>query len=145
MSYYLFLDDERYPKNVTWVQLPENVEWVIVRDFRQFVRKIEKDGLPAFISFDHDLAEEHYTGLLPSTSPPPVPGRRPFEGMYNKRMAPTGYDCLYWLVETKLRPTNTPLPPCTFHTMNPVGKQNMENYARHYNETCQHLDNCKKK
>ena len=63
--YYLFLDDERYPKQVTWVNLPL-VDWVIVRNYNEFVKKIEEDGMPVFISFDHDLADEHYNEAMSS-------------------------------------------------------------------------------
>ena len=61
MSYRLFLDDERFPRQVTWVLLPTNFDpdWVIVRTYDQFVEHITKNGLPEFIAFDHDL------GLLP--------------------------------------------------------------------------------
>ena len=48
MSYRLFLDDERFPRQVTWVLLPTNFDpdWVIVRTYDQFVEHITKNGLP---------------------------------------------------------------------------------------------------
>ena len=59
MSYSLFLDDCRMPHQVNWVRIPD-VEYEIVRSYEDFVAKIEKKGLPEFVSFDHDLCVEHY-------------------------------------------------------------------------------------
>ncbi len=47
MSYKLFIDDERFPVN------PK--EWCIVRSSLEACAKVQQDGLPSFISFDHDL------------------------------------------------------------------------------------------
>ena len=55
----LFLDDLRNPKDVIWVNLPE-VEWTVVRNYDDFVNTIIDKGVPTRISFDHDLADEHY-------------------------------------------------------------------------------------
>lgn len=59
MSYKLFLDDERNPYKVTWVKLPLG-PWVVVRNYDQFIKHITNHGIPSFVSFDHDLADEHY-------------------------------------------------------------------------------------
>ena len=86
--YNLFLDDVREPDKVTWVNLPP-VEWTIVRNYNQFVSTIERFGLPNFISFDHDLAEEHYHPAMYSEN----------VSDYNKLYTnchfkeKTGYDC----------------------------------------------------
>ena len=55
----LFLDDERAVKDVTWIELPLG-PWTVVKNYRQFVEYITNNGLPEVISFDHDLADEHY-------------------------------------------------------------------------------------
>lgn len=60
--YKLFLDDERFPADVTWVDHSNytnvsNLDWVIVRTVKEFVETIQKNGLPSFVSFDHDLAD----------------------------------------------------------------------------------------
>ena len=63
MEYYLFLDDIRQPEQVykyTGVTLFIFMEWVVVRNFEEFKKHIEKNGLPQFVSFDHDLADSHY-------------------------------------------------------------------------------------
>ena len=47
MSWRLFIDDERFP-------IRED-DWFIARDVNEAVQQIIVMGLPAFISFDHDL------------------------------------------------------------------------------------------
>lgn len=51
---YIFLDDERNPADVTWVNLPD-VEWLIVRTPNAFKTIIKEQGIPHHISFDNDL------------------------------------------------------------------------------------------
>ena len=44
--YKMFIDDERYPVDDTWV---------ICRNSTAAILYIEQNGLPVYISFDHDL------------------------------------------------------------------------------------------
>ena len=87
----LFLDDLR--------DAPSGDPWVTVRSFADAVAYIEQQGIPAFISFDHDLGED----------------------------VPTGYDFAKWLVECHLDGTH--LFPTTFsyavHSANPPGAANI--------------------
>ncbi len=53
MSYKLYLDDERIPK--------EN-DFVIARTYEEACNIVSEKGLPSFISFDYWL-QERYTGL----------------------------------------------------------------------------------
>ena len=46
----LYLDD---------VRIPQTEGWEIVRNYDDFVKWIEENGLPDIVSFDHDLAEVH--------------------------------------------------------------------------------------
>lgn len=118
MSYHLFLDDERFPKNVTWEDLPP-VQWIIVRSFDDFVRVVKARGIPQTISFDHDLADEHYKKLVNS-------GSIDYNGVEEK----TGYHCVKWFCEYLLdvKAKKEDFPKTFFHTMNPIGKQNMMAY-----------------
>ena len=66
----LFLDDIRMPKDAIGL-VPSNLnqfywqnDWVVVRDFHQFCNYMQKFGVPDFISFDHDLADDHYNDLF---------------------------------------------------------------------------------
>jgi hypothetical protein len=106
MSYYMFLDDLRNPQDVTWVNLPK-VDWVVVRNYAQFRDYIETNGFPKFISFDHDLADEHYagTGYMGSS--------------YSEK---TGYDCAKWLVEVCLD-SWIELPDFVVHSMNLLARR----------------------
>jgi len=55
----IFLDDERKPEDVTWVKYEEDIEWVIVRSYSEFVSELRKlffnTENELVISFDHDL------------------------------------------------------------------------------------------
>ena len=52
MTYKMFLDDERFPPNhgTEW-----EIDWVIIRSSIDAIRYVQLQGLPEFISFDHDL------------------------------------------------------------------------------------------
>jgi hypothetical protein len=119
-GYKLFLDDERFPRQVTWVRLPTTIDnhWTIVRSYDEFVKTIQEKGMPEFISFDHDLAEEHYREGYR--------GAEPVYGVYKEK---TGYEAAKWLRqycdERGLR-----VPAFTVHSMNPIGRVNITNALR---------------
>jgi len=54
MTYKLFLDDERFPADNTWI---------IARNFSDARWYIENCGIPEVISFDHDLGPSRITGM----------------------------------------------------------------------------------
>ena len=63
MSYNLFLDDEKKPRDIwsdTKVSEYAVYNWVTVKDYDSFIDIIKDKGLPTRISFDHNLSEEHY-------------------------------------------------------------------------------------
>jgi hypothetical protein len=88
----LYLDD---------IRIPKTKGWDIVRSYDEFVKWIEKNGLPDEVSFDHDLGEE---------------GTK------------TGYDAAKWLVQYCYSNTLPFLPEFNVHSANPVGKANIESY-----------------
>lgn len=55
MTYKLYLDDKRTPRS------PD--EWVIVRNYTDFVNAVTTRGWPTAVSFDHDLDEGQPTGM----------------------------------------------------------------------------------
>lgn len=59
----LFLDDERNPGDVTWIRLPAG-PYDVVRSYFEFKQYIQDNGIPEFISFDHDLADSTLDGML---------------------------------------------------------------------------------
>lgn len=109
----LFLDDIRNVDEVFYytnnkVYLEDG--WDIVRNFDEFKEYIKINGIPNIISFDHDLADIHYTKQL----------------KYNEYEEKTGYHCMYWLINYLLDNNIFKLPICYVHSMNPVGKKNIE-------------------
>lgn len=135
MSYNLFLDDMRQPGDVTWVWIP-NVKWEIVRNYNEFVSIVRERGVPDFVAFDHDLADEHYQVML-----------KECEYASNKNTAfisddseqgglnvtfdygaeKTGYDCAKWLVDY-CADNDRLFPLYEVHSMNPVGTARIHNY-----------------
>jgi hypothetical protein len=124
MGYLLFLDDIRVPLDCCTYMMNrdfyQNNEFVIVRDYNEFTNYIETNGLPDIISFDHDLADSHYTPEY-------------LWDDYEKSKAwqdaqvhteKTGYDCAKWLIDYCIE-NNLNCPEYTCHSMNPVGKDNI--------------------
>lgn len=88
----LFLDDLR--------TVPSG--FVGVRSYKEFTDFIINNGLPDFISFDHDLGLEE-----------------------------SGYDCAKWLVNYCLD-NNIRLPQFDVHSQNPVGKENIKSLLNNF-------------
>lgn len=118
MSWNLFLDDERDPKDVFWA--PKKIrdkyakeQWTIARSKVEVAEAIAKHGsLPTFISFDHDLGE----------------------------FTANGYEVMRWLVSIDMGEKE-----CAFgkipenfafyvHSQNPIGARNIESYLSQYLE-----------
>lgn len=125
-EYKLFLDDVREPYWVGNYILPVTIKsiyrennWDIVRNYKEFTEFILQYGVPGLISFDHDLAEEHYDSENWQDST---------LGIYENE---TGYDCAKWLLSI-LDKYKLPLPQIICHSMNPVGKENIESLFKNY-------------
>ena len=129
--YYLFLDAERHPRQVTWVQLPY-ANYQIVRSYNQFVDYIESFGfIPEFVTFDHDLADEHYAAMLKDCEKNST-GQLLFKvadqvGDFDYGSEKTGYDCAKWLVDYCER-KGCRFPDYTVHSMNPIGSKRIRDY-----------------
>lgn len=128
MSYNLFLDDDpsRSPALVAnWMNVGvrhvyrENL-WERVWNYDEFVNCITTRGLPEIVSFDHDLADEHYapTGIS-----------------YDEFKDKTGYHCMQWMIQY-IMDNNLEPPEVHIHSLNPVGAENIEtlfkNFIKHY-------------
>lgn len=125
----LFLDDIRIPKDAINL-IPSHLnnfywdnDWVIVKNHDEFSNYINLNGIPDFISFDHDLADFHYEFKTED-----------YENMSEEEMIlkfgsmeKTGLDCAKWLVEYCLN-NDTKLPDYIVHSANPAGKENIEKY-----------------
>ncbi len=98
----LYLDDIRTPKND---------DFIIVRSFQEATEFIQQNGIPNYISFDHDLGCDEVGTIYPN-----------------------GYDFAKWLIEMDL--DNTYKFPKDFkfnvHSANPIGKKNIETIINNY-------------
>ena len=135
----LFLDDIRIPKDAIGL-VPSNLnqiywenDWSIVRNYFEFCNYIQKFGLPDFISFDHDLADDHYNDLFSDENWSKDDNDIVLK--YDDYVEKTGYECAKWLVDWCLE-NQKQLPRCIVHSANPVGKKNIETYL---NNATKHL------
>jgi hypothetical protein len=115
MQNNIFIDDYRNPSDITWVELPNVNNWIVVRSYDEFVVLFEK--LPirsvAHISYDHDLVPAHYANH-PTTER-------------------TGFDCAKFIV-ARATEEGIDIPNFTVHSLNPLGRTNitelLENYRK---------------
>lgn len=115
--YYLFLDDERNPWDVTWCDIPRDKQYNIQRNYDGFVASIIARGVPDFVSFDHDLADEHYVAMLAECE-----GKHVDYGPEK-----TGYDCAKFLVDFCAN-NGYNFPRYAVHSMNPIGSKRITDY-----------------
>ena len=128
----IYLDD---------VRTPLDKSWVVVRNFEEFVKKVEEIGLNQIklISLDHDLGEsamqEYYRNVWPH-----------YRLDYNNITEKTGYDCAKWLVERfysenpgwaeltreDKRTQAFPFPEVYTHSANPIGSANIIGYINNF-------------
>jgi hypothetical protein len=98
------------------------------------VNFIQEKGLPETISFDHDLADEHYQNLFEDKNW--MKEDSDVELSYDSYTEKTGLECAKWLVDFCIE-NGKQLPTCWVHSANPVGKKNiqayLENAAKHMN------------
>lgn len=76
MSYFLFLDDMRNPKDAFCYDEMKKLEtlsgvpngnWKIARTLDEFVHAIQTQGIPLKVSFDCDLHDEHMRHFMMET------------------------------------------------------------------------------
>jgi hypothetical protein len=118
MSYRLFLDDVRkvdtiYPNN------PFS-DWVIIKNYGEFVKIITERGLPIFVSFDHDLADEHYDFEA-------MKSQEVYDKVRTTFKEKTGLECAKWLVDY-CGEQDKDFPDYHVHSFNPVGAENIRGY-----------------
>lgn len=113
----LYLDD---------VRTPTNDEWIVVRNYDEFVAQINLHGLENFelISLDHDLGDtamiEYYTNV-----------KNNYNLDYSNIQEKTGMDCCRFLVTESIQ-RQIPLPLIYVHSANPIGSANMMGYINNY-------------
>lgn len=114
---YLYLDDVRTPKDISWE---------VVRNYDEFVAHIKRNGLESYevISLDHDLGDtamqEYYNNV-----------RDNYKIDYSNIKEKTGMDCARFLVAESMN-SRVPLPQIYVHSANPIGSANMMGYINNY-------------
>lgn len=127
--YLLFLDDIREP-NSAWMNYERRLKydtntWVTVKNYTEFCETIDSKGIPMFVSYDHDLSEEHYHGSM-------YDGVEKYEEIGKSFKEATGLECAKYLI-SKLDP-GVPHPQYIVHSQNPAGRIRIENCIRDYNK-----------
>jgi len=124
---YVYLDD---------VRIPNSNNWVVVRNYEQFVETIENHGLENIevISLDHDLGDsamvEYYNNV-----------KKNYTLEYSNIHEKTGYDACKYLVSKSME-TGIPLPQIYVHSANPIGSANMMGYINNYFMNCKSPQTC---
>lgn len=132
----LFLDDIREPKDCL-SYMKYNLDdyreegWDIVRNFDEFKKYIENCGpnnLPSLISFDHDLADEHYTPEI-FWNDYTLSKKHQESKVYKEK---TGDDCAEFLVKyiVKHGIEKEYIPDFLIHSANPVGRDKIAGTLR---------------
>lgn len=133
MKKILWLDDYRNPFLNIEGKVPNIdgvIEWVL--NYDEFTLWINKFGLPDVISFDHDLADEHYT---PEEFWFPYEKSKEYQDaqIYKEK---TGMDCAKFLVDYCID-NNVKLPNFYVHSANPVGANNILGLLTNYVKNCE--------
>ena len=123
----LYLDD---------IRTPVDDDWIVVRDYDEFVKQIKLHGIGNFevMSLDHDLGEgamvEYYTNV-----------KNNYMLDYNNINERTGMDCCRYLVSESMN-EKIPLPQIYVHSANPIGAANMLGYINNYLMNCRLTQTC---
>lgn len=123
----LYLDD---------VRTPIGDDWIIARNYDEFVAQIKLHSLGNFevISLDHDLGEtamvEYYNNV-----------KENYIIDYSNILEKTGYDAAKFLVAESMN-TSIPLPQIYVHSANPIGSANILGYVNNYYKNCKLPQTC---
>ncbi len=133
MQTLLWLDDKRNPFLNLEGKAPKGdfrIVWVL--NYYEFTEWITMFGIPDVISFDHDLAYEHYT---PEKYWSDYDESKKYQESqeYTEK---TGYDCAKWLVEY-LEDNKVLMPEIYIHSANPVGADNIKYLLQNYKKHCE--------
>jgi hypothetical protein len=126
MKKRIYLDDLR---------TPISNDWIVVRNYDEFVAKITEVGLEniELISLDHDLGDsamkEWHTNVYHN-----------YTLDYNNITEKTGMDCTKWLVEQWMNGA----PDCSVrvHSANAIGSANMMGYINNYKHINRLVQDC---
>lgn len=101
MKYRIFLDDIRDPEKYY-----PNQNIVLCRSYEEAVAFVKLNGLPEFVSFDHDLGDVH------------------------SEQEETGYTFAKFLIDYMIENNISTEFDYIIHSSNPVGYQNIDCYLK---------------
>lgn len=122
MSYNLFLDDQRNPKDAFCYDEMKKLEtlsgvpngcWEIVRSLDEFVHAVNTKGVPSKVSFDTDLHFEHMRHFMGETQ---VSGIYEWQNFKHG----CGIHCAAYLKSKLTKDTNIKV---YVHSANPAGRK----------------------
>jgi hypothetical protein len=126
MKNKIYLDD---------IRTPIDKDWLVVRNFHEFVNLVNKVGLESIelISLDHDLGDsamrEWHKNVYHN-----------YALNYDNITEKTGMDCTKWLVEQWL--DGKPVVDVVIHSANAIGSANMMGYINNYRHIHHLPQNC---
>jgi len=126
MKQRIYLDD---------VRTPIDKDWIIVRNYEEFVAKVTEIGLEniELISLDHDLGDSAMKEWLHGVV-------RNYQINYDNITEKTGMDCTKWLVEQWM--DGQPVVDVVIHSANAVGSANMMGYINNFRHINRLPQNC---
>ena len=126
MKERIYLDD---------VRTPIDKDWIIARNYDEFVRIVKTYGLENIktISLDHDLGDsamkEWHKNVYHN-----------YSLNYDNITEKTGYDCAKWLVEQWMN--GKPVVDVYTHSANAIGAANIMGYINNYRHINKLPQNC---
>jgi len=126
MKERIYLDD---------VRTPIDKDWIIARNYDEFVRIVKTYGLENIktISLDHDLGDtamkEWHKNVYHN-----------YTLNYDNITEKTGYDCAKWLVEQWMN--GKPVVDVYTHSANAIGAANIMGYINNYRHINKLPQNC---
>lgn len=126
MKQRIYLDD---------VRTPIDKDWIIVRNYEEFVAKVTEIGLEniELISLDHDLGDSAMKEWLHGVV-------KNYQINYDNITEKTGMDCTKWLVEQWM--DGQPVVDVVIHSANAVGSANMMGYINNFRHINRLPQNC---
>lgn len=125
----IFLDDIRQSEDAALYMQPRigvhnllyiTKEWLIVRNYKQFVKALNIfAGQITHISFDHDLGEDEAIEMVKK-------GISKRKARSTKKDIKSGYDCAKYFKEF-YDSKELKYPILFVHSMNPIGTENIKN------------------
>ena len=135
----IYLDDVRTPISSVNEWIDEDLDWIVVRSYDEFVAKVKEVGLEniLMISLDHDLGDTAMKEYFENVSPN-------YTLDYSNIHEKTGYDCAKWLVDhyydnyvtqesrSEKKQIGIIFPSVYTHSANPIGSANIMGYINNF-------------